>query len=271
VASQLANLINRVIIADGWPPGEVESLHRAARRVSGRLEIGLLELGVLDESTCARTLVSVPLLHVAQAGQAAIVRRLNRARRLVRAAAGLSGMLAAPIPERLVALGRTRPVFVAQPGDPVREFEHPDDLNALDQDLDLLEAALLICQPLHLSLGALPNPFPPGSHPDSRQSLNLQSLLFTLFARDRLGLEPQTLPLPLNRLAGLQSAVATDPDALTAQILDWMQRLTGQTTPGMDRLARQMAGNAIEHILNQHPQTLDPRFVDGLWLLSESV
>ncbi len=271
LASQVANLINRVIVAGGRLSGELESLEIAGREVAGRLEIGLSELGAGDAAEVARILALTPLLHVVQVAQHAIVQRRRRVLRLLHASTGgLLPLMAPPLPGRLRTLARNRPAFLPAEGEMPREFASPADLLALDRDLDLAEAALLLAQKLGLSMAALPDPFPEGSHPESVEGLSLQSLLLTAFARSLLDIPGPSGPVPVGRLGELFEAMETSANGLRDQFTLWADGLLASRPPGLAALLRSLSGIAVEQLLIHDPEGLDPRFVEGLWILGNS-
>jgi hypothetical protein len=268
VASQLANLINRVIISDGMIPGEAESLKQASERVKGCLEIGLTRLGANQADASARLLAGVPLVDVFRVAQGAIMKRVQRARAMMaKKSAGLLDSLPAPLSDCLRALLASRPLFVSFEEMLPREFAGPDDLAMLDQDLDLIEAALVLGDALGLARSALAKSFPQGSHPESPEGLTFYTLLLTGFARQLVGLETRAEPLPLELLPRLFDQLPRERNALYQKIRDWAAGLVDASPSGLDRLVAGLAQLAWQEILVHEPQKLDPRFVEGLWLI----
>ncbi len=267
VAVQLANLINRVIISDGMTPGEAESLGRAGERVRGRLEIGLALLGACQADASARLLTGVPLVEVFRVGQGAINRRVQRARQIMaRPSASLLDSLPAPLPDCLKALLSSRPLFVSLNEMLPREFADPADLAMLDQDLDLVEAAVALGDALGLRRSQLADGFPPGSHPESPEGLTFYTLLVTGFARSLLGLETATKPLDFDLLPRLFDQLPREQDALYQKIHDWAMAQADAPPPGLNRLIAGLAQLVWQQILVHRPEELDPRFIEGLWL-----
>jgi hypothetical protein len=271
VSVQLANLANRVLVMDGRPLDELAQVREALALVSGRIEVGLAELGAHAPSEAAAALTSVPLLHLAQVGLHALLQRHKRARTLTRAAGGhLLAMLEAPLPERLAALAAPRPRIVPGPAALARELASPEDLAALDRDLDRAEAAQALAVSLGLASAPLPEPFPPGSQPARREDLSLEVLLFTQIARDRLGLDPAPAPLPRERLNDLFVALPHARTELAEQLGAWAQGRLGEEAvarlPGLPGLLQALADTAADELLVHAPERLDPRFVGGLWI-----
>jgi hypothetical protein len=265
VAGQLANLINRVIIADGMLPGEAESLKLASARVRGRLEIGLGLLGANDPDTSARLLGTVPLVDVAKVAQGAISKRVQRARTIMSAkSADLLDWLPAPLPDCLKALLAVRPLFVSLEEMLPREFQDAADLDMLDQDLDLIGAAFVLGDALGLKRGALKTI--PGSIPESPEGLTFYTLLLTGFARKTVGLEAGVEPLPAGQLERLFERLPRERDALYQALRAWTGSLADPPPPGLDRLSAALAHLAWQEILVHKPEELDPRFIEGLWL-----
>lgn len=268
LAMQVANLINRVIIAEGLPASELQTLEQAGLVVAGRLEIGLWELGDRDPEQAAASLTRLPLLHIAQVAQAAILERRSRAFTLAQGpATGLLSLLDPPVPERLVAAARPRPSFVEQPGELPRALAGPDDLRALDGTLDLAEAATGLAEALGIAASDLPDPFTAGSQPESREGLSLQVLLLTALARAHLGLEPLTAPLPADRLDGLAADLPRDPAELAASLRGWAQA-AGVEWGESDHLLEALVRLAAEWLTAWDRGDYDPRFVAGPWVLT---
>jgi hypothetical protein len=265
VAGQLANLINRVIIADGMLPGEAESLKAASARVRGRLEIGLMLLGAGDPETAARLLNTVPLVEVAKVAQGAISKRVQRARTIITAkSADLLDGLPAPLPDCLKTLLAARPLFVPLEELLPREFEDAADLDMLDKDLDLIEAAFLLGDSLGLKRSALK--MAPGCIPESPEGLTFYTLLLTGFARKTVGLQGGVEPLPAGKLKELFKRLPRERDALYQALRDWAGSLVDPPPPGLDRLTAALANVVWQEILVHQPEELDPRFIEGLWL-----
>ena len=75
IASQVANLINRVIVADGRIASDLEAIAAATQRVSGRLEMGMADLGAYDGPSASRLLETIPMLHIVQLAEHLISER----------------------------------------------------------------------------------------------------------------------------------------------------------------------------------------------------
>ena len=265
VAGQLANLINRVIIADGMSPGEAESLKAASDRVRGRLEIGLFLLGAGDPETAARLLNTVPLVDVAKVAQGAISKRAQRARKIMSSrSAYLLDWLPQPLPDCLKALLAARPLFVPLEEMLPREFADAADLDMLDKDLDLIEAAFVLGDALGLKRGALK--MVPGCIPESPEGLTFYTLLLTGFARKAVGLQSGVEPLPARNLKELFERLPRERDALYRKLRDWAGSLADPPPAGLDRLTAALAHLAWQEILVHQPGELDARFIEGLWL-----
>lgn len=270
VATQLAGLINRVVVADGLLQTEIESLEQAATRVQGHLEIGLSLLGATHDAAAARLLENLPLLHVFQAAHGAIRERTRRARRLCATPAGsLRSLLPDPLPLLLDALGAKRPLFVPPATATAREFGGPEDLALLDDELDRLESMLRLGDVLGLSDRALPAVFPAGSHPAAREGLDFATLLLTAFARRRLGLEPACAPLPVARLAELVEGLPRDFSPLRETLASWVTGLEPDTVESAGATIDELTRLLQDEILRHRPEEIDPRFVRGLWLLGD--
>lgn len=267
LAGQVANLINRIIVADGLPAADPKSLELAGKTIAGRLEIGLNEAGVQDARQAAQALRSLPLLHLAQAAHSAILKRRTRAVGLLETDAGdLLSLENDVIRDRLTALLRKRPLFIAEAGELAREFGGPEDLRILDRNLDRFEAALQLAEPLGLASEVLPDPLPAGSSPNSLEGLSLDMLLLTAFARHKLGLPKLLAPLPGDRLTDLFAALPKNVHGLSDELLTWARGITAAELPGLEGLAHDLATLAADVLVHKAGE-LDPRYQASFWLV----
>jgi hypothetical protein len=267
VASQMANLINRMIIAGGMIPGETESLKRASEHVKGGLEIGLTLLGATEADASARLLKGVPLVDVFRVAQGAIQKRVRRARIIMaKKSAGMAPTLPIPLSDCIKALLASRPLFVSLKDILPREFSDPADLAMLDRNLDLIEAAFVVGDVLGLKRSALATSFSPGTWPESPEGLTFYTLLLTGFARNTVRLETKVEPLPFELLPRLFDRLPREQNALFQEIRDWATSLIDPRPPGLDHLIAELTHLAWQEILVHDPDQLDPRFVEGLWL-----
>jgi uncharacterized protein DUF6178 len=266
VAGQLANLINRVMVADGMLPTEIESLQQAALRVKGRIEIGLAVLGARDGISAAGILSKTALLTIFQVAQSEILTRTKRAQKLSGlAAAGLIEMLEPGLADMLTALMARRQKFHQRGDVQSREFNELADLSLLDSELDLIEASLTLANTLGLTTDKLPVKFPAGWIPDSLEGLNLNTWLATAFACDHLKQENHNLPLPIEKLSVLLESLPGELPSTREVLLLWVKSQIDQDIPGLVQLARDLADLLFE-LRQTDGQSLDPRFIEGLWL-----
>jgi hypothetical protein len=266
LAGQVANLINRIIVADGLPAADPKSLDRAGKTLAGRLEIGLNQAGVQDVRQAAQALRSLPLIHLAQAAHSAILERRTRATVLLETDTGDLLSLESPmIRDRLSALLRKRPLFIAEEGELAREFGDPEDLWMLDRNLDRFAAALQLAEPLGLTVEGLPDSLPAGSSPDALEGFSLEMLLLTAFARQKLGLPKLLAPLPSDRLADLFAALPKNVQGLSDELLTWAQDMIPAELPGLERLVTDLATLAADVLVHRAAE-LDPRFQGSFWI-----
>jgi hypothetical protein len=107
----------------------------------------------------------------------------------------------------------------------------------------------------------------PGSIPESLEGLTFYTMLLTGFARETVGLQTRPEPLPASHLQKLFERLPDERDALYQVLRDWTGRLADPPPPGLDRLTAALAHLAWQEILVHRPDELDPRFVEGLWLV----
>ncbi|MBW2700678.1 MAG: hypothetical protein JRF33_07635 [Deltaproteobacteria bacterium] len=266
LASQLANLINRVLVADGLPAGEIESMQTAGERVRGRIEIGLAQAGVLDLDSATKALIQIPLLQLVQVAQNAIAKRVRRAHELLESP--WLSMLPAPLPDRLAYVGRRRPLYLAADKDLPRDFVGPEDLACLDRDLDRVEASLLLTDALGLKRDDLPQPFPLGSQPESEEALDLDAILMTCFLQAQSNGQAELLPIPADLLIEAMRKLPSEITKLADQISSWAtaQDEALAQAAGLSKLSSGMAGRLLEQFVGHSPERMDYRFVEGVWV-----
>ncbi len=270
IASQLANLINRVMVADGMPLTEVDSLNRAALRVQGQLEIGLSLLGAKDPESAATLMGQIPLIELFRTAHAAIVKRVTRAKKIQASAQNpLIPMLGSSAVELLDALLSRRPRLYSERAQQVRDFGEPGDLTRLDQALERIETALAIAMALRLRREDLPEPFPENSHPESVEGLSLDSWILTVFGHHCLDRNDSQAPLPARLLPDLFAGWGKDPGQFQEQLSEWLTSQFGKDLPAtMDPWLASVRQIYFE--LSQHdPASVDHRYVEGLWILTE--
>ncbi len=233
MAGQLANLINRVLVADHLERGNLETMKLAVERVTGALEIGLSVLGLADPMDAAAALRARPLADIFRVAQGAIRALAERLKRLSTGPGGdLLQFVAAPAADRFEALRSTRPRYFDEDSQNVREFAAPADLENIKRDLLWAEAALALGAALELSAAALPDPFPKNSFPESKAGLTLETLLLTRLVRDCLQLPRELRPFPLARLPELFEALPHEEPALGSSLLELTRPYLPQSPAG---------------------------------------
>lgn len=269
LASQVANLVSRVLVADGMTGAEPEQSRSAFERVLGRLEIGLNLLGARDAEGAQRLLESVPLIDLCRVTQHAILSRARLAKGLLNhPAAAWIPHLPSPLPELLSNLATPRPRLVDPDTLLPREFASVGDFPPLDAALErsrtLLELAAHLGEPARL-----PRPFPPGSIPSGPEGLEIPALLATLFVRHRLRLPKELAPLPFSAAPHIAAALPRNMPSLSSDISKFLDELGGPTTADAEALAELIAANLWEDVLSRRPDELDARFCPSLWWRSE--
>lgn len=267
MAGQLANLVNRVLVADHLERGNLESMKLAIERVTGALEIGLSVLGLADPLDAAAALRARPLSDIFRVAQGAIRDLAERFRRLSTGPGGdLLQFVEAPVADRFDALRSQRPRYFDEDSQIVREFAAPADLENLKRDLLWTEAALALGAALELSAAALPDPFPKNSFPESKTGLTLETLLLTRLVRDCLQLPRELQPFPLARLPELFEALPHEEPALGTSLLELTRPYVPHPPAGIELLVDRLAQLLKQEIFVHEPTQLDPRFIHGLWL-----
>lgn len=267
VASQLANLVNRTMVADNMTLTDIESIKRAASRTSGYLEIGMSTLNARDVSSCSRLLEKTPLMDIFQVAYGEIQKRVDRAKTLWSSSIGsMSSFLGTPLSEKIKALLQARPLFFSDHSGAPEEFSNAFELTTLDRDLDLAEATLYCCQRLEINKNTLPDPFPTGCHPESIEGLSAFALLNTVFSNQFLAYKPCVFPFPFERLGDLLCRLPQNRSHLSDQLGNWLQSSLDQIPTGLDQLIDILTSLLLElYPLKDHASP-DPRFIDGLWV-----
>jgi hypothetical protein len=265
-AGQLANLVNRVAIGDGLLPSDPETLRFAAERVKGYLEIGLALLGARDNEAAGRLISDIPLLHIFQVAWEAISRRAARARELLaKTPPGMLSLVDEPYREVLPLTAARRPLFIPAGELVAGEYRSLADLIQTDERLDFISAQLRLAAALGLDVARLPDPFPEGSHPESYEALSLSTWLLTVFARDRMRLGEPHLPFPIGSLEQLFKSLPHDAPKLEQELGRWAGPYSERIPAGLGALLAKLC-DLIKELLVHDPTTLDPRFIEGLWI-----
>lgn len=265
-AGQLANLINRVVIADGLLPTELDALRLAGERVKGYMEIGLAVLGARDAESAGRTMAQIPLLHVFQVAWESLCKRAARARELRgKVPAKMLELLDEPLADVLAQTAARRPLFLPEAELVAREYRDLGELSQTDSRLDLAEALLSTAAALDLDVDRLPDPFPPGAQPESPQALKLSCWLLTVFARERMDLGDRHQPFPRASLAQLFESLPGAGSALERELGAWAGKHLIEPPAGLGAMLAKLQKLAVE-LLGHDAAALDPRFVEGLWI-----
>jgi len=271
VVAQLANLVNRVLVAEGWPPADPDYLQRAASRVHGHLEIGLRLLEAGDGAEAARLLTSIPLLHLLQAARHQVELLARRARRLSQQAGpDRLRLLDPPLADILAALSKRWPLHLPAENLEAREFRTPTDREVSTRQLDLIEAYLELSRAAGVEPAALPESFPAGCHPSDREGLTFSALLLSQFARQRLALAPAEMqPFPLSRWAELAATLPRTRAQLGEVLEGWSGDMLDRELPGLPSLLKVLSGY-LQELLSHPAGELDPRFVAGMWFQQDA-
>jgi len=266
LASQLANLTNRVLLADHLLLSEPESLRQAAQRVRGRVQVGLGALGATDVAGAVSILESVPLLHLFQLAEHHIRQRRKRVQNLLaQTPPRWQELLDPPLDEVLEALLEQRPLYFDARSGLRREFEKMEDLLAMDRQLDLLQAFAELSGALDLAPEKLPSPFPAGYFPESLEGLHWTTLFLTTFARQCLGLPPAAEPLDLDTLPSFLNDLPAGENQLKNILLGWLSGFLDPEQPGPTALVS-ILSSLLGQLRELQGREIDARFVGHLWL-----
>jgi Family of unknown function (DUF6178) len=138
MATELAHLSNKVMVADGRDPGSKDELHGSLKKVSGYINIALEEMCGEDVSEALGILRSNHMEILFRRGFSLILDLRKDAQKLVRNYEGGVENLGHPLAELVKALFQKRPFYAGTVlGDKsVREFEHLDDIARIREMMD---------------------------------------------------------------------------------------------------------------------------------------
>jgi len=133
LATELAHLSNKVMVADGRDPGSIEELQGSLKKVSGYINIALEDICGEDVSKALGLLRSNHMEILFRRGFSLILDLRKDAQKLVRNYEGGVENLGHPLAELLKALFQKRPYYASQVlGDKkIREFERIDDIRII--------------------------------------------------------------------------------------------------------------------------------------------
>jgi hypothetical protein len=135
LATAIVALLNRVLVADGVDPGDVETVHEVSGRARDTLALGLEHLSAGDVGNATAILATTPLAHVFQVGYSLVAALGRRARPLDRAGV---------VDPTLDALLEPRAMFPCaldlEPTAGIRPFRAVADLRAAEGFLAELES-----------------------------------------------------------------------------------------------------------------------------------
>ncbi|MGB6064306.1 MAG: DUF6178 family protein [Desulfomonilaceae bacterium] len=138
LASELAHLSNKVMVADGRDPASMDDLQGSLKKVSGYINIALEEMCGENVSEAVGLLRSNHMEILFRRGFSLILDLRKDAHRLVRNYEGGVENLGHPLAELLKGLFQKRPFYAGNVlGDRgVREFEQIDDIRTIREMMD---------------------------------------------------------------------------------------------------------------------------------------
>ncbi len=281
---ELAQLLNRVLVADrmDWnSPLDLRALfERAAATLSLGLETEVAKSPEEDEVSCAAGLLrEVRLDALFRLG---FSRTLQARDAALRAAPedeeDWTALLESPLPEAIAGARLKRPLFwtgLAGADEPaLREFRTRSDIEMALRAMRLAGALRLLFEEVSKKAvrGSL------GVFDGKRVSVRLQDLVITLFARDLLDGSPSLQPVPVGKLAALQralfkaSAPECDTPAFKEEIPErfntafaaWVARLEERDRPDAEGYLQECLERLRSEIGPLDPEHVDPRAVAAL-------
>lgn len=263
---ELVCLVNKVLMADGVDPGDLEAVRGAVERTFVTLNLALEHLAGGDAGEagrCLRQTYAEQLFHLGFS----LTLRLQRRARAVRESA-VGAYLDPTFGGILAALLQRRPQFaeaLAHPGRAgARAFAGVHELRLAEAWLDRLEVQQRLFA-AHFTF-ALPAPAAwelEGCHPENGGELTLSTLFLTALANRLLGRPFAPVPLECGDLPDLHALVAyegrLDP-ALREKTLAWLEGLE----PGGAEFGAFCLDRWEEEFCRVGRADLDPRYVGGL-------
>jgi hypothetical protein len=138
LATELAHLSNKVMVADGRDPASADDVQGSLKKVSGYINIALEEMCGQDVSEAVGILRSNHMEILFRRGFSLILDLRKDAQKLVRNYEGGVENIGHPLAELLKGLFQKRPFYAGNVlGDKtVREFEQTDDIRKIRELMD---------------------------------------------------------------------------------------------------------------------------------------
>ncbi len=143
LATELAHLANKVIVADSRDPASIDDIRAALKKVGGYINIAAEELCEHDTSRAAHLIASNHMEILFRRGFSLILDLRKQAQRLLREQDGGVENLGHPLAELVKGLLHKRPYFAGNVlgDDTVREFETLNDIRLIRHLMDTSAAS----------------------------------------------------------------------------------------------------------------------------------
>jgi hypothetical protein len=273
LAWEMANVINKVMMADRIGMGDLEEVKGVINKVDAYLNLALEWLSGRDIAAAKQCLNDCYCEDLFRLGFSLTVQLRRRADVLNRSSA--APYLDAKAKACLEAINRKPPLFFEGIADPTmggaRLFMNLAEIRATEQWLDRIELQCRLFEDaLHFSL---PEPAVidlSGCLPDSADDVTLVEFFLTSLANKLLGREFSPLPIAeeeLVRLHGMISHAGKLYPRLREETVKWLESLM----PGGGAFARYCLDIWEEEFCSIGFEDIDPRFVGGLLIRLEAV
>jgi len=260
-AWELANLVNKVLVADRVAMGDLEAVAAVIARVNACLNLALEWLAGEDVAAARRHLEDARCEDLFRIGHSLTVKLQGRARILRKST--IAPYLEEPFRDFLTALDRKVPQYYLgldnfeRTG--ARLFERLVDIERVSAWLDLIEVQRCLFED---QLGfVLPDP----ESVDFGEEPSLADIFLTALANRLLGRTFAPIPLAEEELPGLHGMVAQGGGVnpvLRAETVKWLEKLV----PGGGRFADYCMDCWQDEFCAVRFDQVDPRYVGGLIL-----
>ena len=266
LAWEMANVTNKVMVADRIEMGELDQVRAVIGKVDAYLNLALEWLAGQDLAIAKQSLDECYCEDLFRLGYSLTVK-------LQRRGAALSRTSVAPYLDPnskacLAALAEKPPLYFEGVGDPTRGgarlFSSLFEVRSVDQWLEKIEVQQqLFEEGLQF---ALPDPAMlelDGCQPDDIEDITLVEFFLTALSNKLLGRDFQPLPLAEDELAGLHGMVSQSGELhprLREETVNWLESLV----PGGGDFASYCLDIWEEEFCSIGFEDIDPRFIGGV-------
>ncbi len=266
LAWEMANVVNKVIMADRIAMGDLEEVAGVLNKVDAYLNLALEWLAGQDVAAARSCLTGCYSEDLFRLGFSLTLKLQRRAAALGKSS--VAPYLDAKARGCLAALAQQPPSFLESIADPTkggsRLFASLGEVRATEQWLARIELQChLFEDALHFSMPEPAELDLAGCQPDSAEDVTLVEFFLTSLANKLLGRDFAPLPIAEEELAGLHGMVSQAGELqprLREETVKWLEALL----PGGGDFAEYCLDIWEEEFCSVDFEEIDPRFVGGL-------